>query len=247
MLDINFIRENADYMKDVVKKRNMDCDIDLLLSVYAEYKKLGIEIEEINRQINLNTKSLKDCKSEEDKSLCINNGRKLKDSLRVVSDNFAEVKGKFDALMLTVPNDMAEDTPIGEDDSCNVEVFKFSEPTKFDFKPKSHTELGKDLDLIDIDRASKVAGSKFYFLKNELVQLQLALETFVIRKLVSKGFTPVITPDVAKTSILLGSGFNPRGAESNIYKLEDLDLNLIATAEITIGGMHGVKRERLVS
>lgn len=238
MLDINFIKDNAEYMKDVVKKRNMQCDIDALLAVYAEYKKLNQEIEEINHEINLNTKNLKECKTEESKNECIANGRQLKEKLKTISDSFAEVKNKYDALMLTVPNDMAEDTPVGEDDSGNVEVYKYSEPTKFNFKPKSHVELGKELDLLDFDRASKVAGSKFYFLKNQLVNLQLALETFVIRKLTSKGFTPVITPDLAKTSILLGSGFNPRGAESNIYKLEDLDLNLIATAEITIGGMH---------
>lgn len=238
MLDINFIKDNAEYMKDVVAKRNMKCDIDALLDVYAEYKKLNRQVEEINFEINQNTKNIKQCQTDEERNRNILFGRELKEKLKVVSESLAEAKAKYDALMLTVPNDMAEDTPIGLDDSGNVEVYKYSAPTEFGFKPKSHIELGKELDLLDFDRATKVAGSKFYFLKNQLVQLHLALETFVIRKLVSKGFTPVITPDLAKTNILVGSGFNPRGAESNIYKLEDLDLNLIATAEITIGGMH---------
>ena len=238
MLDINFIKDNAEYMKDVVKKRNMQCDIDALLEVYAEYKKLNKEIEEINFQINQNAKHIQESKNLENKTEFINNGRKLKEQQKNLTESFAEIKTKYEELMLTVPNDMAEDTPIGEDDSGNVEVYKYSTPTVFDFKPKSHVELGKELDLLDFDRASKVAGSKFYFLKNQLVQLHLALETYVIKKLSSKGFTPVLTPDLAKTSILMGSGFNPRGAESNIYKLEDLDLNMIATAEITIGGMH---------
>lgn len=238
MLDINFIRENADYMKDVVKKRNMKCDIDELLNVYAHYKQKNIEIEEINRQINQNTKQMKACTSQSEREECINKGRQLKEALKVNTATFDELKATYEALMLTVPNTMAEDTPIGEDDSGNVEVYKYGEPTKFDFAPKSHVELGKELDLLDIERASKVAGSKFYYLKNELVLLQMALENFVVRKLSKKGFTPIITPDLAKTSILLGSGFNPRGEESNIYKLEDLDLNLIATAEITIGGFH---------
>ena len=238
MLDINFIRENADYMKDVVKKRNMKCDIDGLLAVYAEYKQVNIEIEEINHQINQNTKQMKACTSQTEREECISKGRQLKESLKDLTANYDELKLKYEALMLTVPNTMAEDTPIGEDDSGNVEVYKYGEPTKFDFAPKSHIELGKELDLIDIERASKVAGSKFYYLKNELVVLQMALENFVVRKLSQKGFTPILTPDLAKTSILLGSGFNPRGEESNIYKLEELDLNLIATAEITIGGYH---------
>ncbi len=238
MLDINFIKENAEHMKDVVKKRNMKCDIDALLATYEEYKKANQKIEEINYQINQNTKTIKECKTAEEKTQLAQKGRELKEELKSINDTFAELKEKYHELMMSVPNDMAEDTPIGEDDSGNVEVYKYGEPTKFDFEPKSHIELGKELDLIDFDRASKVAGSKFYFLKNELVNLELALETFVIRKLIAKGFTPVLTPDLAKTSILLGSGFNPRGEESNIYKLEDLDLNLIATAEITIGGMH---------
>lgn len=238
MLDINFIKENAEHMKDVVKKRNMKCDIDALLATYEEYKKANQKIEEINYQINQNTKTIKECKTSEEKAQLAQKGRELKEELKSINDIFAELKEKYHELMMSVPNDMAEDTPIGEDDSGNVEVYKYGEPTKFDFEPKSHIELGKELDLIDFDRASKVAGSKFYFLKNELVNLELALETFVIRKLIAKGFTPVLTPDLAKTSILLGSGFNPRGEESNIYKLEDLDLNLIATAEITIGGMH---------
>ena len=238
MLDINFIKENADYMKDVVAKRNMKCDIDALLQVYDEYKSLIAKVEELNHKINENTASIKLCKDASAREECINLGRTLKEEQKEFSAKLNEVKAEFDARMLTVPNDMAEDTPIGLDDSSNVEVYKFSEPTKFDFTPLSHIELGKNLDLIDIERASKVAGSKFYFLKNQLVNLELALQTFVIRKLVSKGFTPIITPDLAKSSILQGSGYNPRGDESNTYKLEDLDLNLIATAEITIGGYH---------
>ena len=238
MLDINFIKENADYMKDVVVKRNMKCDIDALLNCYAEYKSLIAKVEELNHKINENTASIKTCKDNATRQHCINLGRTLKEEQKEFSAKLNEVKAEFDARMLTVPNTMAEDTPIGLDDTSNVEVYKFGEPTKFDFKPLSHIELGKNLDLIDIERASKVAGPKFYFLKNQLVNLELALQTFVVRKLVSKGFTPIITPDLAKSSILQGSGYNPRGDESNTYKLEDLDLNLIATAEITIGGYH---------
>ena len=238
MLDINFIKNNVEYMKDVVKKRNIKCDIDALLDAYNKYKELNIKVEDINHQINQNTKDIKNCANEQEKQGFFAKGKQLKEDLKSHTDDLNSAKQLYEKLMLTVPNTMADDTPIGDDDSGNVEVFKYSTPTKFDFKPKNHLELGKDLDLIDFERASKVAGPKFYYLKNQLVNLQLALETYVLRKLIKKGFTPVITPDLAKTNILLGSGFNPRGEESNIYKLEDLDLNLIATAEITIGGMH---------
>jgi len=238
MLDINFIKENAEYMKDIVQKRNMKCDIDRLLAVYEEYKQANLGVEEFNRQINLNTKQMKEVATAEERDQCIRAGRQLKEDMKELNKRAFDLKALYDALMLTVPNTMAEDTPIGEDDSGNVEVYKYGEPTKFDFVPKHHIELGKALDLIDMERASKVAGSKFYYLKNELVVLQMALENFVIRKLAKKGFTPILTPDLAKNAIMIGSGFNPRGEESNTYKLEDLDLNLIATAEITIGGYH---------
>ncbi len=238
MLDINFIKENAEYMKDIVQKRNMKCDIDALLSTYEEYKRINLAVEDVNHRINVNTKNMKEVKTQDERDRCVALGRLLKEELKDLNKTCDELKARYDALMLTVPNTMADDTPIGLDDSGNVEVYKYGEPTKFDFVPKHHIELGKALDLIDMERASKVAGPKFYYLKNELVVLQMALENFVIRKLSKKGFTPILTPDLAKNAIMIGSGFNPRGEESNTYKLEDLDLNLIATAEITIGGFH---------
>jgi len=244
MLDINFIKENVDLMKDTVKKRNMKCDIDAVVKAYDEYIALQRKVEEINQNINQNIKDLKTATPQQKKELVLR-GRNLKDEYKKVNEQLAPAKDKYNELALTVPSTMAPDTPIGDDDSGNVEVEKFLEPTKFDFAPKSHLELGLALDLIDMESATKVAGPKFYYLKNQLVQLELALEMWAINKLIGKGFTPLITPDLAKTSILVGSGFNPRGAESNIYKLEDMDLNLIATAEITIGGFNSDKQLKL--
>lgn len=241
MLDINFIKENIDLMKDTVKKRNMKCDIDEVVEAYDNYATLQRKVELINQSINQNVKDLKSA-NEAQKQTLVAKGRTLKDEFKEVNEKLAQAKEKYNELALTVPSTMAPDTPIGDDDSGNVEVEKFLEPTKFNFKPKTHLELGQELDLINMEDATKVAGPKFYYLKNQLVQLELALEMWAINKLVSKGFTPLITPDLAKTSILQGSGFNPRGAESNIYKLEDMDLNLIATAEITIGGMNSEKQ-----
>ena len=245
MLDIEFIKNNAEYMKGVVQKRNMKCDIDALIAAHENFRELNKKLEEINYKINVNSKAMSRKLTPEARSTLIENGKALKLQQKAVSEEVAAAKEEFNALMLTVPNDMAPDTPIGDDDSGNVEVYKYGTPTKFAFKPKSHIELGKALDLIDMERATKVAGPKFYYLKNQLVSLELALEMFAVNKLVSKGFTPVITPDLAKSSILMGSGFNPRGAESNTYKLEDLDLNLIATAEITIGGLHSGEQLKL--
>ena len=98
-------------------------------------------------------------------------------------------------------------------------------------------ELGKSLDLIDFEAGARVAGAGFYFLRNEAVLLDLALQQFAVQQLVARGFTPITTPDVAHTQILHGIGFMPRGPETQIYSLENTDLNLVATAEITLGGM----------
>lgn len=248
MLDINYIKENLDKMKFNIQARNMSCDIDAVVAKYDEMSALRKEVENLNAEINAGAKNIVHAKTPEEKSALIEKGKQLRNLVKEKSAKLDELNAEYISMMYDVPNMMADDTPIGKNDELNVEVEKFMEPTKFNFKPKDHYTLGTKLDLLDFDAATKVAASKFYYLKNELVQLELALEMFAMNKLVKKGFTPILTPDVAKTDILRGSGFNPRGNESNIYNLEGLDLNLIATAEITIGGYHSgtmFKKEEL--
>ena len=238
MLDINFIKNNKQKMIDNINNRNMKCDIDAVIAKYDEFAKVKKEIEEINAQVNALAKTIPAIKDKEEKLVYVEKAKNLKEQAKQKNASLDVLEKEYHDLMLTVPNMMAEDTPIGKNDELNVEIEKFMQPTKFNFKPKDHYTLGMNMDLLDFDAATKVASNKFYYLKNELVQLQIALEMFAMNKLVKKGFTPILTPDMVKTDILLGSGFNPRGSESNIYNLEGLDLNLIATAEITIGGYH---------
>ena len=128
--------------------------------------------------------------------------------------------------------------PVGLTEDESREVRKVGTPRTFDFKPRDHVTLGKDLDLIDFETGGKVSGTGFYFLKNDAVLLDLALQQFAIRKLIAAGFTPIITPDLARNSVLEGIGFTPRGVETQVYSVEDSDLSLVGTAEITLGGMH---------
>src|SRR4029077_13998323 len=115
---------------------------------------------------------------------------------------------------------------------------KVGTPRAFDFQPRDHVALGKALDLIDFETGGKVSGAGFYYLKNDAVLLDLALQQFALRKLIDAGFTPVVTPDLARNQILEGIGFTPRGEETQVYSIEDTDLSLVGTAEITLGGMH---------
>src|SRR5207248_7978345 len=117
-----------------------------------------------------------------------------------------------------------------EDDKI---IKKWGEPRKFDFPAKDHVVLAEALDLVDFEAGAAVAGQKFYFLKNEAVLLELALVQYTIQALLREGYTPVITPDLARVEVLEGIGFIPRGPETQIYSIENSDLCLIATAEIT--------------
>ena len=137
-----------------------------------------------------------------------------------------------------IPNLAHPEAPLGKEDKDNTEVARFGEPKKFSFTPKDHVQLGEDLDIIDFEAGTKVSGVKYYYLKNEAVFLEQALIMYALNKLREKGFTPFITPDVAKEEILQGIGFNPRGNESNVYTLEGEASCLVATAEITLGGYH---------
>jgi seryl-tRNA synthetase len=149
-----------------------------------------------------------------------------------------EVEGDLEAILKTIPNMSHPAAPVGITAADNKVIKTVGEPPKFDFKPKDHVAIAEALDLVDFEAGSQVSGQKFYFLKNEAVLLELALVQYAIDTLRQEGYTPVITPDLARQEILEGIGFIPRGPETQIYSIENSDLCLIATAEITLGGMH---------
>ena len=140
-------------------------------------------------------------------------------------------------LLKQVPNLTHPDSPEGLTDEDNMPIREVGTIRKFDFEPKDHLELMEALDLIDFDGGAKVSGQKFYYLKNQAVFLELALAQYALGLLQKEGFTVHMTPDLARSQILDGIGFSPRGEETQIYSLEDSDLCLIATAEITLGGL----------
>jgi seryl-tRNA synthetase len=137
---------------------------------------------------------------------------------------------------LKIPNMTHPDSPIGRDDTENVEIRRWGDIPEFDFEPKDHVELGEALGIIDFDAGAKVAGSKFYFLRGDAVLLELGLIRYAMDRLIARGYEPTITPDLARDEALIGTGFNPRGPETQIYSVENTDLSLVATAEITLAG-----------
>jgi seryl-tRNA synthetase len=239
MLDANFIRDNLDAVKANCANRNVRADVDAVVRLDAERKAVQRQADETKAKQNELSKSFQKATPEERAALK-EESAKLKEQVAGFDSKLKEIEEALRAAILPIPNMTHPAAPVGTDSAANVVVAKFGEPTKFDFKPKDHIQLVESLQLADFEAGVKVAGQKFYFLKNEGVLLELALVQYAIQKLVAKGFTPIITPDLAKVDVLEGIGFSPRdNAETRqVYTIADSDLCLIATAEITLGGMH---------
>jgi seryl-tRNA synthetase len=232
MLDIKFIRENTKAVKDAAKHKNINVDIDKLLALDEERRKLQAKIDGLRAQRNQLATAGKGGPSAEQ----IKQGKKLKDELAALEKTFEKVNVDYSEFLEKIPNIIHPDVPIGKDDHDNVEIERAGEPTQFDFEPKDHITLGKELDLLDFETAASVSGSGFYYLKNELALLEFAMIQYTLAKLVGKGFMPFSTPDIARNFAMKGTGYNPRGNEDQIYEIAGEDAALIATAEITLGG-----------
>lgn len=224
-------------MKNNIIARQVDADVDQVIKLYTDKVKLEQELETLRAQSNKNAQMIQSVTSG-DKDEYVKAGRHIKQQILDLNSDYTTIEAHLNEAALKLPNWMAPDVPIGNDDSDNKIIKTYSQPSHFNFQPKDHLQLGKELDLIDFEAGAKVAGPKFYFLKNEAVLLQHALKSFTFRKAIERGFTCLQTPDLAKNSILQGIGFAPRGPESNTYIIEGEDLSLVATAEIAVGGMH---------
>jgi len=237
MLDIKFIREHLDAVKKNCTDRGVAVDLDRFMELDDQYRDRLHAIEDIRRQQNETAKSMKGKLEPDARQKLIEQGKQLKRDAEAADEAMRQVADERDRLLRHVPNMTHPDVPIGPGETANREVRVFGEPKKFDFTPLDHLALGEKLDLIDFESGAKVAGQKFYYLKNEAALLDLALTQYAVSLLVGEGFKPIITPDLARESVLDGIGFNPRGEETQIYSIEHSDLCLIATAEITLGGM----------
>lgn len=237
MLDIKYILQNQEKVKKNAENRNVTCDIDNLIFLYKEKNELQQEVDELRRQRNEISAKIKSATNDTRPAL-IDESKKIKNDLMTKEPKLVEITDRFVHEHGKVPNISHPDSPIGKDDSENMEFRRYKEPTRFSFEPKDHIQLGRDLDIIDFETAKKVTGSKFYYLKNEAVLLEFALVKHAMDILLKEGFTLITTPDLARDRILEGIGFNPRGKETQVYSVENSDLCLIGTAEITLGAIY---------
>lgn len=233
MLDIKFIRENAELVAEGAKKKRMAFDMNKLIEVDDKRKALGQILGEKRARQNKVSEEVAKANPEEKEKL-IKEMIPLKEEMQKLEEELKEVMIEWQKLMIAVPNIPDISVPDGDDDSANAEVKKWGEIPKFDFAPKNHIELMQNLDMVDFDRGAKVSGFRGYFLKNDAVLLQFALWDFVRDFFIKKGFSPMMVPSLLKREIFLGTGYIPQG-EEDLYKTQDNDY-LSGTAEVATMG-----------
>ncbi len=228
MLSIDFIRENKDKVVLALKNKNRVADIDKILALDEKRRGLIQEAQTFREERN---KIAKQPFTDEIKV----RGKEIKEKLKSIEADISVTESELDRFIAFVPNVPLDEVPVGKDETANVEVRKIGTPPTFDFTPKNHIDLGLKLDILDLERGTKVSGFRGYFLKNQGAILHMALLMYVFKKLTAKGYIPLIAPAIVKRFTLFGSGHLPWG-EKELYKLngDDDDAYLSATAEIPV-------------
>ncbi len=248
MIDTRELKSRYDEIKKNIADRYMNVDLDAIIAIQDERYKVLQETEALRAKRNETAAKMKGKLDAETRAALIEEGKNIKTELADKEARLSVLDQQFNEAARTIPNYASPAAPVGKEDKDSLAIKFVGEPPKFNFKVKDHVELGESLDLLDFDSGAKVSGQKFYYIKNKAVILQMALERYAMDIVVKHGFTPFITPDIAKEEILNGIGFNPRGEESNIYTIEGTGTCLVGTAEITLGGYYSnmiIPKEKL--
>ena len=242
MLDRKFVIENADAVLQNCTNRNVSSDVSQIVELEKQRREKLQEMEKLNADAKAASKKIGGAKDDAERESLKVGARELRDEKDAAQKAHDEIDLQIREIELTIPNMAHPDCPVGVDDKANLEISRGKhEPPKFDFKPLDHLEIGEKHDWIDFEGGARTTGQGFYFLKGDLVMLDLALQQYAVTQLVARGFVPTMTPDLARDSVLEGIGFMPRGPETQIYSIEGMDISLIGTAEITLGGLYSGK------
>lgn len=236
MLDIKFIRENAELIRSGARKKHIEFDIDALLGADDCRRSLLASVEEMRAEQNRVSDEIAKAGTPKDRESLIGSMRALKGNLEKKEAELQATMKEWRALMLQVPNIPDVSVPEGASDRDNKAVRKWGDTRSFDGAPKSHIELMMALGMVDFERGSKVAGFRGYFLKNDGVLLSLAIWQFALARLMKKGFEPLLTPTNIRREVFLGTGYLPQG-EEDLYRTQD-DTYLAGTAEVPTMGYY---------
>ena len=232
MLDVKFIRENLDLVEKSAKEKGYKINIQEVLKLDDDRKAQLVRVEELRRERNEIAAKMKGGKPEQS---LIDQGKKVKEELAGLEEKLTKTEAEYTAALKSVPNIIFDDVPLGgEEDSVEIRAWGEKKESGVD-----HLEYALSRDWVDFERGAKVAGAKFYYIKNELALLENALLQFGMKKVFEKGFNYITVPDLVSSKVLEGTGFNPRTSDqSDEYFIEGEDLALIATAEIALTGYH---------
>lgn len=248
MLDKRFILENAEAVQENCDRRGVKVDVSRFVELESQRRKLQVEIEELSRLANQVSKSIGQAKDDAEREVRKDEGRRLREMKEKIEEHIERLAAEAAVIHNAMPNMTHPEAPIGGEDASKELRHGNVDVRPFGFPVLDHVALAEQHDLIDFEGGARVAGHGFYFLKKEAAMLELALQQYAMALLVREGFTPMVTPDLARGDVLKGIGFIPRGPETQIYSIENHDLNLVATAEITLGGLYAgevVEAEKL--
>eukprot|EP00741_Cyanophora_paradoxa_P007211 tig00001094_g6977.t1 len=234
-INYKYIRDNLQLVKDTIKKRAAVADADKVVALYDQFSKLDKEVDALRQKRNENAAALKGKVEAEKRAALVEEGKRLKTELAGMEERLTALEVELQREALRIPNDLHPDAPVGPEDAA-VQIKLVGEKPTFSFPVKDHTEIGERLGLIDFESGAKVAGQKFYYLTNGAALLELGLVNWAMQKLAARGFTPILTPDLVRSHVVEGCGFQPRGENTQVYSVAGMDLCLIGTAEISIGG-----------
>jgi len=232
MLDLNFIRENPDKVKQACKNKNVQISVDLVLDLDKEKRQIQTEIETLKAEQN------KISRGGAENKVLIEQAKEIKAKIKELEPKIEKTEAELKDLLLQLPNIPFDDVPVGEDDSKNLIVRQVGKKPDFRFENKDYMELAEKLDLIDTERAAKVAGSRFGYIKGDLALLEFALINLVLDTVREYGFVPIIPPVMLKNQIARGTGYFEAGDEAEAYYLPADDMYLPGTSEQSLAAMH---------
>ncbi|MGQ0796017.1 MAG: serine--tRNA ligase [Nitrosopumilaceae archaeon] len=238
MLDPKIIRENPETIKKMLKDRDVDFPLDDLIKLDKERRELIIKTDDLRKKKNeISLEIAQKKKLDQDATFLIEQMRQVSERLSGLEILQTKTESEYAQLSLTLPNLIHESVPIGKDETANMELKRWGKIPQFDFKIKDHIDISQNLDLIDLERAAKVAGARFYYLKNDLVKLNQALIHYALDFLSEKNYTPIQTPYMINRNSMEGA-IIANDFEDVIYKVEGDDLYLIGTSEHAVASMH---------
>ncbi len=238
MLDKRIILEKSDLVQENCDRRGVKVDVARFVELESQRRQLQAEIEELSRQANIVSKSIGQAKNDAEREASKDEGRRLRELKDARQAEIDRLAAEANIIHNAIPNLTHPEAPVGGADASKELRHGQVDIRPLGFPVLDHVQLAEQHDLIDFDGGARVAGHGFYFLKNEAALLEIALQQYALELLLREGFTPMITPDLARGDVLKGIGFTPRGPETQIYSIENDDLNLVATAEITLGGLY---------